>query len=170
MIKNKSSFIMMIFAVVGVVLWCTMFLSVMEGFDSLGDYANLSTFTVMSTVVSIAPTILLIAGIFGAGFAFYKGYQGASAQDASGMLRMVFGIVIIILFVTLFETILTNMYYLYDGGTSTNASFTPSDYTAWTTVVGIAPVILFIGGIFGGAMTAVSGYRARRSRRSKLLS
>ena len=75
---------------------------------------------------------------------------------------MVFGIVQIILFVSLFLTILTGFYTLY--GTA-NAS----EYTAFTTVVASAPTVLFLAGIFGGTATAVSGARSRRSRGSRLL-
>lgn len=160
--KTKSSFIVMMFAVVGVVLYVSMFLNVMTAFETVRSYANISSFTALSTIVQISPTVLLIAGIFAASFGYYKGYKGAAAQDASGVLRMVFGVVQIILFVSLFSTILTNMYYLYDGGTTTNATFQPSNYTAFQTVTGIAPTVLFLSGIFGGVATAVSGYSARR--------
>jgi len=170
MMKGKSSFIVMVFAVVGVVLWVTMFLNVMEGIETIRTYANIASFTALSTIVAIAPTVLLVGGIFAAGFGYYKGYKGAQAQDASGVLRMVFGIVQIILFASLFSTILTNMYTLYIGGATANATFYPDQYTAFATVVGIAPTVLFLAGIFSGVTTAVSGYRARRRRRRAMLS
>lgn len=168
--KGKSAFITMMFSVVGLVLYCSMFTNIMIGIEAINDYANLSTFTALSTIVGIAPTVLLIGGVFAASFAYVKGYQGANAQDASGVLRMVFGIVQIILFVTLFSTILSSLYALYIGGATANASFTPADYTAFQTVVQISGTILFLGGIFGGTMTTISGYRARRrGRRARLV-
>jgi len=163
-LKGKSSFIVMTFSIVGVVLYVSMFLNILEGLDALRTYANIATFTALETIVQIAPTVLLIGGIFAAGFGYYQGYKGASAQDASGVLRMVFGIVQIILFVSLFYTIMTNMYTLYSS-TEPNASA----YTAFTTVVAIAPTVLFLAGIFGGVSTTVSGYRSRKSRKKSML-
>jgi len=160
--KGKSSFITMTFAVVGIVLFVSMFSSIMTALESIRTYANIATFTALLTIVQIAPVVLLIGGIFAATFGYYQGYKGAASQDASGVLRMVFGIVQIILFVSLFLTILTGFYTLY--GTA-NAS----EYTAFTTVVAIAPTVLFLAGIFGGTATAVSGARSRRSRGSRLL-
>ena len=159
-LKGKSSFILMTFSVVGIVLWLAMFDSIMKGLEPIRAYANLSTFTALETVVEIAPAVLLVGGIFAAGFGYYKGYKGAAAQDASGVLRMVYGIIQIILFVSLFLTMLASFYTLY--GTA-NAS----EYTAFTTIVAIAPVVLFLGGIFGGAATTASGFRSRR-RKSRL--
>jgi len=161
-LKGKSSFITMTFAVVGIVLFVSMFASIMTALETIRTYANIATFTALLTIVQIAPVVLLIGGIFAATFGYYKGYQGAASQDASGVLRMVFGIVQIILFVSLFLTILTGFYTLY--GTA-NAS----EYTAFTTVVAIAPTVLFLAGIFGGTATAVSGARSRRRRGSRLL-
>lgn len=161
-IKGKSSFILMTFAVVGIVLYVAMFSSILTALVTILTYANLSTFTALSTIVQIAPVVLLIGGVFAASFGYYKGYKGAGAQDASGVLRMVFGVVQIILFVSLFYTILTGFYTLY---TATNASA----FTAFTTVVAIAPTVLFLGGIFGGVATAASGYKAKRSRSRSLL-
>lgn len=162
MLKGKSSFIVMTFAVVGIVLYVSMFSNVLSGMEALRTYAHISTFTALSTIVKIAPTVLLIGGIFAASFGYYKGYKGAGTQDASGVLRMVFGIVQIILFVALFLTIMTSMYSLHSAGNA-------SEYTAFQTVVAIAPTVLFLGGIFGGVATAVSGVRSRRRRRRAML-
>ena len=161
--KGKSSFIVMTFAVVGIVLFVSMFASIMTALVALLAYENIATFTALETIIKIAPVVLLIGGIFAASFGYYQGYKGAGSQDASGVLRMVFGIVQIILFVSLFLTILTGFYTLY--GTA-NASL----FTAFTTVVAIAPTVLFLGGIFGGTATAVSGFKSRRRRGSRLLS
>jgi len=152
----------MVLAVVGMVLYVTLFSSILTALEAIRSYANLATFTALETVVEIAPVVLLLAGVFAAGFAYYKGYQGSAAQDASGIMRMVLGIIMIILFVTLFSTILAAFYTLYG---STNAS----EYTAFQTVTQIAPVVLFLSGIFAGGATTVSGGRALRRRRASRL-
>lgn len=156
----KSGFIVMILAVLGVVLFVTMFSTVMDEFDTLYNHVSIGTFTAMQTVVGIAPTILFLGGIFGAGYGYYRGYKsvGGKGGDPGGLLRMVLGVLMIILFITLFSTILTNMATLY---TATNAS----SFTAFTTVVSIAPTVLFLSGIFAGGATAVGGIKARRKRR-----
>jgi hypothetical protein len=167
--KGKGSFIVMTFSFVAVVLFVSMFLNIMTAIESIRSYAHIASFTALSTIVTIAPTVLLISGIFAAGWGYYKGYKGAAASDASGVMRMVFGIVSIILFASLFYAMLPSMYYLYDGGITTNATFQPSNYTAFQTVVGITPTVLFLGGIFGGVSNTVSGFRARRRSRRAML-
>ena len=162
-IKGKSSFILMVFAVVGIVLFVAMFENILTGLVALLNYANLNTFTALETIVKIAPTVLLIGGVFAASFGYYKGYKGAQTQDASGVLRMVFGVVMIILIVSLFLTILTGFYTLYSHANA-------SAFTAFTTVVAIAPTVLFLAGIFGGVATGVSGAKAQKKKKTALLS
>jgi hypothetical protein len=157
--QNKGGFLAMIMSVLGIVLYCSMFSSILTAFETVRTYANISTFTALSTVVTIAPTVLLLAGLLGAGIAYAMGYKSVNegGGDASGLLRMVMGILTIILFVTMFSSILTSMYTLYSNVSATN-------YTAFQTVVQITPTILFLSGIFAGGMTAYGGYKARKSR------
>ena len=159
---NKSSFLVMTLSVVGLVLWITLFSTIITAIDTLAALVYLDNFTALETVIDIAPVVLLLGGIFSLSFAYYKGYQGAQAQDASGIMRMVLGVILIILFVTLFATIMTAMQALA-------VAVNSSGYTALTTVVSIAPVVLFLSGIFAGAATGVSGAKAyKRRRRSSL--
>ena len=159
----RGGFLQMVLGVLGIVLYVTIFSSILTATEAIRAYANLSTFTALETVVEIAPTVLLLAGIFAGGFAYYKGYKmsGGEGSDPGGLMRMVLGVLVIILFVTLFSTILSSMYTLYS---TTNAS----EYTAFQTVCQITPTILFLTGIFAGTMTAVSGYKARK-RRGRML-
>jgi hypothetical protein len=100
-----------------------------------------------------------MAGLFGAGIAYVMGYKSAASGggDASGLLRMVMGILTIILFVTMFSSVLTSMYSLYSNASAGN-------YTAFQTVVQITPTIVFLSGIFAGGMTTYGGYKARKQR------
>ena len=158
----KGGFLQMILAVLGVVLYVTIFSSILAAAETIRIYANIATFTALETVVEVAPTILLLGGLLGGGFVFYKGYKSSASggTDTGGMLRMVTGALIVIVFLTLFSTILTSMYTLY---TADNAT----EYTAFRTVVQITPTILFLTGIFAGIGTAVSGYRARKRGRAR---
>lgn len=168
MLKGKGGFVQMTFSFVGVVLYVAMFLNLMTSIEAIRSYTNIASFTALATIVSIAPTVLIVGGLFVAGFAAYKGYKSAAAQDANGILRIVFGIVGLILYMALFVAMLPHMYYLYNGGTTANATFTPSNYTALQTIVGITPTVLFVGGVFGTVGTSVSGWRARRRARKAL--
>ena len=156
---KNSGFLMMILSVLGIVLYVTMFSNILAAFDDLGDFANISSYIAMSTVVSIAPTVLFLAGIFGAGAIYVVGYKKAAASGTNGLLLMVMGALEIILFVTLFSTIMTAMDVL-----RLTASVVAGDYIAFGTVVTIAPTVLFLAGIFAGAATAVSGYKSRQSK------
>lgn len=157
--RSKGGFVAMVMAAVGIVLFITLFENIMTAFDDLLLVVGIGDFIAFEIVVLIAPTVLLLAGVFGAGFAYYRGYKSISAgsADAGGLLRMVMGVLVIILFVTLFETIATafaDLYALYAG----------SDYIAFDTCLTIAPTILFLGGIFAGVATSVGGFRARKKK------
>ncbi len=154
MFKNRGGFLVMVLSILGVVLFVSMFSSILTAIGAVLDYANVTTFIALEVVCKIAPTVLLLAGVGIAGFGYYKGLKSAGGNDPGGMMRMVLGVLVIILFCTLFLTILSSFYTLY---AAANTS-----YIAFKTVVSILPTILFIGGIFAGTSTAVSGYRARR--------
>lgn len=151
-----KGFLPMVIAIVGLVVYVTMFPTVLEGIATLYTTSGVSNFTAFETICRISPTILFLAGIFGAGFAYYKGHRSVatSGGDPSGLIRMVLGVLGIILFVTLFATVLTNMSTLYDSANST--------WIAFSTVIAISPTVLFLAGLFAGGSTAYSGYKARK--------
>ncbi len=159
--QGKSGFMWMILSVLGIVLFVSMFSTILTALVAILEYAHLSTFTALETVVKIAPTVLLLGGVGLASFGYVKGLQGASGADPGGLMRMVLGVLVIILFATLFLTILSSFYTLYS---ATNAS----DFTAFQTVVSIMPTILFLGGIFAGGFTSYQGYKARKGKGLRL--
>jgi len=161
-VKNlKGGFLAMVLSVLGVVLYTTMFSTVMTALGALHFDAG-TDFIAFRTVVGISPTVLFLGGIFGAAFAYWRGYKGVAGggSDPGGLMRMVLGVLVIILFVTLFATIITAMSTLY------TAYSDNTDWVAFGTVLSISPTVLFLGGIFAGGSTAVGGYRARRRRRA----
>ncbi len=166
--QNKGGFLAMVLSVLGVVLYVTLFSSILAALESIRGYANIATFTALATVVQIAPTVLLLGGVFAAGFGYWQGYKSVAGGrgDTGGLMRMVMGVLVIILFVTLFSTILTSMYTLW--GYSNGAGNVSSQYTAFQTVCTIVPTILFLTGIFAGVATTVSGARARKGKKSLL--
>lgn len=160
--NKRGGFMAMVFSVLGVVLITSMFSTVMTQLGNLYGHASASSFIAFTTIVGIAPTILLLGTVIGGGMAYGLGLRavGRSGSDASGLMRMVLGVLMIILFAALFSTILTNFGTLY---TSYNSN---TDWIAFGTVVSILPTVLFLGGIFAGGATVYSGYRGRKSRSS----
>lgn len=158
----KGGFMQMVLSILGIVLFVTMFSTIMSALTTLAGTSGVSDFIALATIIGIAPTVLLLAGVFGAGVIYYKGYKASAAtgSDASGLMRMVLGVLVIILFVTLFATIVTafkTMYDLYAANTT---------WVAFGTVLSIMPTVLFIGGIFAGIGTGVGGYRARKRKKA----
>ena len=160
--KNmKSGFLPMVISVLAVVLYVSMFGSIMTALTTLAAVDGISDLVALATIIGIAPTVLLLGGVFGAGLAYYKGFKASTTSDTGGLMRMVMGILVVILFITLFSTIASAFVTL-------NTSYGASSNTSWVafgTVVTIVPTILFLGGIFAGIGTASSGIRTRRRSR-----
>ena len=162
MMKGKGGFVAMVLAVLGIVLYTTMFSTILTAFTTLAAHANLATFIAFEVIIKIAPTVLLLGGLLVSSFVYWKGYGSLSAGggDSGGILRMVIGALMIILFVTLFDTILTSFYTLW---LADNVS---KYFIAFQTVCTIVPTILFIAGVFAGIATGVGGIRAKRKRKA----
>lgn len=168
--KGGKGFLIMTISFVGIVLFTSVFLNIMEQVENIRSYTHISSFIVLSILVQIAPTVLLIAALLMAKWGYGKGEMQAAATDSGGLMRLVYGAIGLILFLALFYVYLPYMYYIYDGGTTTNATFTPSNYIALQTVASVIPAVLLLGGIFMTGRTAYRGYKARRSRRRAMLS
>lgn len=167
--KGARGFLVMTISFVGIVLFTSIFLNIMTQVELIRSYSNISSFLVLSILVQIAPVVMLIGSLLVARWGYSRGETMAAASDASGLMRMVYGAIGLILFCALFYVFLPYMYYIYNGGTTANATFTPSNYIALQTVASIIPAVLFIGGIFMTGRTAVRGYKARKARRRAML-
>lgn len=150
-----SGFLGMLYSILGLVLLSALFIPIMAALASLYSTTGASTFIAFQVVVTIAPTVLLLYFVFRVGQAYWSSSQKLSSNDPTGMLRIVIGALQIILFVTMFATVVTYFYTLY---TTYGANTT---WIAFGTVLTIVPTILFIGGIFSGGMTLEKGARAR---------
>lgn len=161
--KGKSKgYIGMIVSILGVVLYVTLFDTIMTAIGTIWETAGISNYIAFQTIIQISPAILMLGGLFAAGVVYKRSYSAVagSGGDASGLVRMVLGILEIVLFVTIFSTVLTAFGTLY---TSYGSNTT---YIAFPTILRIGPAILFLGGLFAGGMTAVGGYRARKRRKA----
>ena len=152
-LAGRGGFVAMAFSVLSIVLLVTMFSNILTGFQTLAANEHIATFLIFEIVIKIVPTILLLLWFFGSGVAFAAGYMSVSTGggDASGIIRSVFGVMMVILFVTLFDTILDAFYVLWLADNATKY------FVAFQTVVTIIPGILFLSGIFAGIGTAVGG-------------
>lgn len=153
--SSTAAFLQMVFSILGIVLFVTMFNTILTGFGTLWTASGISNYTGFTTVLQIGPTVLFLGGVFGGAWAYYKGYQKAISSGINGLLLVVLGAIEIILFLALFSTILTSTATIY---ASANAT-----WIALQTVIGIAPTVLLLGGLYAGGATAVGGYRSRRS-------
>jgi len=156
--NNVKPFLWMTFGVLGLVVMTNIFDDILDALYGVAAHANVASFIAMATVAKISATVLYLGLIFGLAAAYRQGYKQAQVTDAGGLLRMVFGLVQILLFATLFSTVLTNLYSLYSSGNA-------STFTAFTTVVSISAVPLFLAGVFSGIATGISGYRSRKRRK-----
>lgn len=109
-------FMQMVYSILGLVLFTSMFSSIMTALAALYSATGASSFIAFTTVIGITPVILLLGGSAAAGFFYYKGYKGVSSggTDPSGLLRLVLGILQVILFATLYSTVLSSFYSTYD--------------------------------------------------------
>lgn len=159
----------MVYSILALVLFISMFSSIMSALATLYSATGASTFIAWTTVIGIMPVLLLLGGSASAGFFYGKAYKNlaGSGGDPSGLLRLVLGILQIILFATLFGTVLTSFYTIY---TTYCGAANSSVWIALGTVITILPTLLFLAGIFSGGLVAVSGARTgvrrRKSRRA----
>jgi len=157
---KSNGFLGMVLSILGIVLFVTMFNNILSAFVTLSGVDNAASYIAFSTVVQIAPTIIFLGGLFGLGFAYYKSYTKAGSM--TGLMQTVLGALSIILFITLFSTIMTSMETI-----RTNANI--DSFIALETVVQIAPAILLLAGLFAGAMNIVSGIRKGKGKAASLM-
>jgi hypothetical protein len=152
-LKGRGGFVAMVFSVLSIVLMVTLFNSILTAFQALAANTHIATFLAFSIGLKISPTILLLIWTFGSAAGFVVGYMNVSNSggDTAGIIRMVFGILMVVLFATLFNTILDNFYILWLADNATKY------FIAFQTVCTIIPTILFLSGIFAGVGTSIGG-------------
>lgn len=70
-----NDLLMMVFGALGLLLFVTLFSSVMTAMETLRTADNVSLFIAFTTVVGIMPTVLFLAGVFGFGGAAVGGFR-----------------------------------------------------------------------------------------------
>lgn len=154
-----AGFLGMVFTFLGIVLWTTLFGSIMTQFGTLLGYANLSSFTLLQTLYQIGPVIIFLGVLGMMGWGYYKSYMSSSkGEGVASLMWIVFGALQIILFLSLFPTVVTALYTIL-----TDSSITA--YIALSTVVQISAAIIFLGGIFAGGWNVSQGVRKMRKNR-----
>lgn len=153
-----GGFLGMVMTFLGIVLWTTLFSSIMAQFGTLLGYAHLSSFTLLQTLYQIGPVIIFL-GVLGAmGWGYYKSYMSSNkGEGVNSLMWVVFGALQIILFLSLFPTVVSSLYTVL-----TDSSIT--SYIALSTVVQISAAIIFLGGIFAGGWNISQGVKKSRAK------
>lgn len=163
--QGAKGFLYMTVSFVGVVLFSRIFLNIMEYIESIRSYTYVDSFLILALIAQILPTVLLISTLLLARWGYNQGEMKVAASDTGGLLRLVYGAIGLIIFLALFVVFLPYMYYIIDGGLTTNATYEVANYIALDTIGTIIPAILLLGGAFYTGRTAVRGGKAVRSRR-----
>ncbi len=148
--KGSFGVLGMVMTVLLEIFAITVFASIIGPFNTLYTTAN-ATWIAFGTVITIIPTLIFLAMIVGGGIGYWKSYKSASSGGVNGFLIMVVGILEIILFVSMFSSVIT--------GLAAILSANITNFIALTTIVGISPTLLFLLGIFASLGTAIGGYR-----------
>lgn len=137
---------------------------VIEGTETImgwtGDSGgNITEFTGLESVVSIAPMIVFVFVVFGGiGVSAYGGVQAAQSGKV-GMALLLALIMIAISFVV--------YPIVMDGTDSLQVAIEASSYTytGLDAIVGIAPLLVFVSMLFGGiGLGAYTGYKQIKKR------
>ena len=156
-----SAFMGMVLTFLGIVLWATLFDTILAQFDTLMGYTHLSSFTLLQTMYQIGPVILFLGVLGLLGWGYYKSYMTSShAGGGVGMLMwVVFGALQILLFLALFSTVISSLYTVLQDSSI-------ASYIALQTVVQISAAIIFLSGIFAGGWNISTGIRRGRKAKS----
>jgi hypothetical protein len=157
-----SSFMGMVLTFLGIVLWATLFDTILAQFDILMGYAHLSSFTLLQTMYQIGPVILFLGVLGLLGWGYYTSYMHSTAKgDSINMLMwVVFGALQILLFLALFSTVISSLYTILQDSSI-------ASYIALQTVVQISAAIIFLSGIFAGGWNISTGIRNQRKKKAK---
>ena len=157
-----SAFMGMVLTFLGIVLWATLFDTILAQFDTLMGYTHLSSFTLLQTMYQIGPVILFLGVLGLLGWGYYKSYM-TSAHAGTGvnmLMWVVFGALQILLFLALFSTVISSLYTVLQDSSI-------ASYIALQTVVQISAAIIFLSGIFAGGWNISTGIRTGKKNKSK---
>jgi hypothetical protein len=144
----------------GIVLWATLFDTILAQFDTLMGYSHLTEFTLLQTMYEIGPVILFLGVLGLLGWGYYTSYMKANrAQGGINMLMwVVFGSLQILLFLALFSTVISSLYTVLQDSSI-------ASYIALQTVVQISAAIIFLSGIFAGGWNISTGIRSGKKKK-----
>ncbi len=155
--KGSLGVLGMVMTVLLEIFAITVFASIISPFNTLYTTAN-ATWIAFGTVLTIIPTLIFLAMIVGGGIGYWKSYRAAASGGVNGFLIMVVGILEIILFVSMFSSVVTGLAAILTSNVT--------NFIALSTIVGISPTLLFLLGIFACLGTAIGGYRQGKKGRS----
>jgi hypothetical protein len=151
----------MILGTLGLVLFTTVFGTILTYFVTLAENSALANFLVMDILVKIGPTLLFLGGLFSLiYFGQVKGFQRASGAGIGSLVMVVYGAIEVILFLAMFNVILNNFEALR---TSDNLSY----FIALSVCISIGPAMAFLAGLFSGVGTFVSGVKGMGGKKGQ---
>ena len=68
----------MVLTFLGIVLWSTLFVTILQQFDVLMGYTHLSSFTLLQTMYEIGPVILFLGVLGLLGWGYYSSYMNSN--------------------------------------------------------------------------------------------
>ena len=88
-----QAFMGMVLTFLGIVLWATLFDTILAQFDTLMGYSHLSSFTLLQTMYQIGPVILFLGVLGLLGWGYYNSYMNSNKQGSGVNMLMwvVFG-------------------------------------------------------------------------------
>ena len=156
-----QAFMGMVLTFLGIVLWATLFDTILQQFDTLMGYTHLSSFTLLQTMYEIGPVILFLGVLGLLGWGYYTSYMNSNKQGTGVNMLMwvVFGALQILLFLALFSTVISSLYTVLQDSSI-------ASYIALQTVVQISAAIIFLSGIFAGGWNISTGIRNQKKKKS----
>jgi hypothetical protein len=136
---------------IGIVISFAVYPLVLTASHDIINYAHIATFTGLASVAGIGPLVIFVMMLFGGGFMIYEGAKNEGTNTGmKGIIETVGGLVTTVIMLLLFPTILAAAYAIV-----TDSNIT--DFTGLASVGAIAPLIIYVMSLFGGALLSWTG-------------
>ncbi len=160
MVTKNKGLMTMIFSSLGIVVFAYLFQSLMGYFDDAWAIVGIEDLFMVPLILQFGPTIILITVLGGAAFGFVQGLGDVAANDANGLIRIIFGGLGLIMFLAMFSPIAEIFVVLW------NLYEADPNYPLLGLTLSIFPAIILLMGIVGSIGSAVSGLRSRFKRKA----
>lgn len=143
-----------IMGIVAIVVFSILIPIILPAIDTIIANANIATFPGVSVFTGLVPLMAVLGGLGSGGFLVYSGIRDRGGSTAD-MMQMIWGIIVIFVFLILFPLVLDNFYTLY------GLMGPPANYTGYQ-VIPIIPMIIEAGTLFGSGLLMFQGITGKR--------